>query len=170
MDSYRLEAKTMVIHRKWYYNSEKKRFSVDIYYDEINITVRSNKEVILDIGECTVGEDLIKYFNKNYPDYGFCFLYQYSDGMMLRDAPEDVRQYIKNLPDSFFSDFRGFLGCDIWLDAALNEYGWECDKSENELWVNEYEPEIKFYPRSEERAELIIPVETEPSEPMEEVK
>ena len=86
---------------------------------------------------------------------------------MLRDAPEDVRQYMKNLSDEACSDFYCHLGCEIWLNAALNEYGWECDESENELWVNEYDPEITFYPRKEE---LIIPVETEPSEPMEEVK
>ncbi len=83
---------------------------------------------------------------------------------MLRDGPEDVRQYIKNLSDG---DFYYHLGCEVWLDAALNEYGWVCDESADELWVNEYNPEITFHPR---KKELIIPVQTEPSEPMEEVK
>ncbi len=64
MDEYRLKAKTMVVHRKWYYNSEKKRLSIDIHHDEINITIRSNKEVIIDLGDCTVGEDLIRYLKK----------------------------------------------------------------------------------------------------------
>ncbi len=175
MNEYFIDSKyrCIVIQRKKFVNSDNKSFTIEMHYNSVNIVIKCNEDPIIDFGECMLGENLTKYLDDKYPNYEYYFDYS-CDGVISRDAPEDVKHYLNNLPNVFYSDFRDDSHYEM-LDCALEEYGWTYNKKNDELWVFDYTPEItgRVYAKQKEKqppVELHIVAETEPLEPLEEVQ
>jgi hypothetical protein len=156
MNKYYLESeyRSIVIQRKKYVNSDNNSFTIDFHYDGVKLVIECNEEPEIYLLECASGENLTKLLDNKYPNYQYYFG-ESCDGVISRDVPEDVKRYINNLPDKFHTTFLDDCRYDM-LDSVLEEYGWEYNKKDDELWVYDYTPKITHcvYPNEKELAEL----------------